>query len=109
MSGGFYDYKQLQIRELWMEMQNQLNRQGKPKLKHELTLSEDFYDDYPEGTIHPKFSEGVQAIMKDAIKYLKIAEVFTNRLDQFFSEHDSDEDVLFQKLEKDIEELNLTD
>lgn len=108
MSGGFYNYKQFQLRELWQEMQDQLDRQGKEKTTEELYLSKEYYDEYPEDKLHPKFSEGIQEVLKEAIKYLKVAEVYTQRLDWFFSGDDGEQTFL-ERLEKDLQKLNLTD
>ena len=108
MSGGFYNYKQFQIRELWEEIQRQLDRQGREKTEQELYLSKDFYEDYPEEKVHPTFSEGIREIMKEVVKHLKISEVYIQRLDWYFSGDDG-EDAFFARLEEDLEKLNLTD
>lgn len=107
MSGGYYDYKQFQIRQLWEEMQDQLDRQGKEKTPYELTLPADFYEDFPEHKFHIKFSRGVEEFLKETINHLKVAEVYTQYLDWYFS-NDIDEHTLYKKLEEDLEKLNLT-
>jgi len=105
MSGGFFDYRQFQIRNIWEELQTLLDRQGREKKQNELYLGEKFYEEFPEEKFFPTFPEGVQEIMKDAIKYLKIAEIYTQRIDWYLSGDDGEE-ALYNRLEEDLEKIN---
>lgn len=48
MSGGRFDYSQYKIREIYEEIQKELNSQGKEKSKEDLWMQKEYYEKYPE-------------------------------------------------------------
>lgn len=105
MSGGFFEYRQHQIRNIWEYLENQLDRQGRERTKEEMVFSKDYYEDYPEEKFHITFPEGVQDVMKRAIECLKTAEIYTQRLDWYLSGDDG-EQTLYERLKEDLQKLN---
>ena len=83
MSGGHFDYKQYNINYIVDDIENELNKED--------------------------YSDIVKIKMKDAIKYLKIALIYTQRVDWFLS-GDDDEKNFLERLDKELNELsdNLT-
>ena len=96
MSGGHFDYAQFRIEEIIDSIVEELEKQGKP-------ISSSY--DYVEGKFdfYPTYSKQVQKIFKDAIKSLKIAKIYTQRIDWFLSGDDGEESLI----ERLREELGL--
>jgi hypothetical protein len=89
VSGGAFDYNQHRIREIYQEIEKVLLEQGK---KNEW------------GHHYPIYSKRVQNKFKKAIKALKIAEVYAQRVDWLISGDDGDESFL-ERLKEDLEAL----
>ena len=85
MSGGHFDYKQYAIREITEEIERVLSNESENG-EYELT---------------PKVVEE----FKKAIKILKIASVYTQRIDWLLSGDDS-EKTFFQRLEEELKEID---
>jgi hypothetical protein len=85
MSGGHFDYKQYAIREITEEIERVLSNESENG-EYELT---------PE----------VVEEFKKAIKILKMASVYTQRIDWLLSGDDS-EKTFFQRLEKELKEID---
>jgi len=105
MSGGSFDYKQWEIRRIWEELESKLETQGKEKSKEELWMQKEYYEQYPEEKYYPKYPEKVNEIMREGIKYLKLAEIYTQRIDWYLSGDDG-EQSLYNRLKEDLEKLN---
>ena len=106
MSGGKFDYQQYKIREIHETIQEELDNQGKEKPKEELKyFDRDFLDKYPEEKFRQIYRKDVQKIFKDAVKILKKAEIYAQRIDWYLSGDDG-EDSLVSRLKSDLEELN---
>lgn len=102
MSGGAFEYNQYQIKMIWKEIQNELDKQGQEK---EVQFWEkEYYDKYPEARFEEVYREDVQQIFKDGIEALKKAEVYAQRIDWFLSGDDR-EDSLVSRLKSDLEKL----
>ena len=105
MSGGYFDYQQYCINHIADDIEYELNKQGKEKPKDELYLSSEYYEKYPEELYFYTYPENVQEKMKEAVKYLRIASIYTQRVDWFLSGDDGEESFL-SRLEKELNELN---
>lgn len=104
MSGGYFDYNQYRIREIADSIEAELTKQGQKKTKEELWNRKEFYDEYPEEKFYPTYSKEIQKKMRNAIKHLRIAEVYAQRVDWFLSGDDGEESFL-RRLKEDLDAL----
>ena len=105
MSGGHFEYNQYGIRDIWEEIQNILDKQGRRLPEDELYGSKDYYSEYPEEELYPTYSPEVQGVFIDAINLLKRAEIYAQRIDWFLSGDDGEESFL-KRLKEELDELN---
>ena len=102
MSGGAFDYNQYRIREIWEDIQQELDRQGQEKPEEYLRYyGKEYLDKYPEEKFYPVYPEEVQKIFRDGIKALKIAEIYAQRIDWYLSGDDG-EDNLIKRLKEEL-------
>lgn len=78
MSGGHFDYKQRYLNEIEDSIERELNRNN-------------------------TYNESVREKMKEAIFYLKIAEIYAQRIDWLISDDDCEETFL-ERLSDDLEQ-----
>jgi hypothetical protein len=102
MSGGAFEYNQYQIRMIWEEIQEELDKQGQEK--DFLPWGKEYFEKYPEERFREVYREDVQQIFKDGIEALKKAEVYAQRIDWFLSGDDG-EDSLVSRLKSDLDKL----
>ena len=102
MSGGAFEYNQYRIRQIWEEIQNELDKQGQEK--EVLFYEKEYYEKYPEARFEEVYREDVQQIFKDGIEALKKAEIYAQRIDWFLSGDDG-EDSLVSRLKSDLDKL----
>ena len=82
MSGGAFQYSQYKIREIYEQIQSELDNMGKEKPKNDLCyFGRDYLDKYPEERFYADESEQVKNIFKEGIEVLKKAEVYAQRID----------------------------
>ena len=106
MSGGKFDYNQYRIRQIWKDIQQELDKQGKEKSKEDLKYyDKEYFEKYPEERFEHVYREDVQQIFKEAIDVLKKAEIYTQRIDWYLSGDDG-EDSLASRLKSDLDELS---
>ena len=106
MSGGRFYYNQYKIREIWEDIQQELDKQGKEKSKEDLRYyDKEYFEKYPEERFEYVHREDVQQIFKEAIEVLKKAEIYTQRIDWYLSGDDG-EDSLVSRLKSEFELLN---
>ena len=102
MSGGKFAYEQYKIRQIWQEIQQELDKQGKEK---EVEFwQKEYFEKYPEARFEEVYREDVQQIFKDGIEALKKAEIYAQRIDWFLSGDDG-EDSLVSRLKSDLDKL----
>jgi hypothetical protein len=96
MSGGTFDYNQYKIREIAEHIESVINKNGKkiPERDKNSWDNECYYN-YPKEIIN-KF--------KKAVKILKEAEVYTQRIDYLLAGDDGQESFL-KRLEKELNSL----
>ena len=102
MSGGAFEYNQYQIRMIWEEIQNELDKQGQEK--ETLFYEKEYYEKYPEAKFEEVYREDVQQIFKDGIESLKKAEIYAQRIDWYLSGDDG-EDSLVSRIKSDLDKL----
>ncbi|MCK9429324.1 MAG: hypothetical protein M0R17_04920 [Candidatus Omnitrophica bacterium] len=105
MSGGHFDYKQYQIQEIRDSIERELNNQGKDKPKSELWSDEEYYTKYPEEMKYLTYRTDIEEKFKEAIKILKRAEIYVQRIDWYLSGDDG-EDSFIERLEEELKEIS---
>ena len=104
MSGGFFDYDQYRINNMADNLEEELNRQGKEKEKDDLYFDIGYYADYPEEMYYPIYPDLVQEKMREAVKHLRLAAIYAQRVDWYLSGDDGAEDFL-ERLDEELKEL----
>ena len=95
MSGGAFEYKQYKIQDLIEDMENLLVRLDKEPIdSFECDSLKRYVDD----------SELFKNKIKENIRYLKRAYIFTQRIDWFISGDDCEENF-YERLKEEIEKL----
>lgn len=109
MSGGAFEYNQYKIGYIADQIQQEIERSGREKTLEEIKeewRNDEWYERYPEDRFHTKYSDEVIEKMEEAVKVLKIAQVYAQRVDWFLSGDDGEESFL-RRLDEDLEKLNL--
>lgn len=96
MSGGHFDYEQYRIENIIDSIERIIEGNKKPIENREPFDDREFYYDYPDDIID-EFKKGVH--------HLRIAQVYTQRIDWLVSGDDS-EDSFRVRLKEDLEKLN---
>lgn len=104
MSGGYFDYNQYRINDIADRIERNLNRQGKEKPKNELYGDKEYFEKYPDEKYYYTYPKIVQEKMLEAVKQLKIAAVYAQRVDWFLSGDDGEESFI-ERLEEDLNAL----
>ena len=108
MSGGAFDYNQYKIGYIADQIEETVIKNGVEKtpeeLKNEGWIDPDWYKKYPEDKFHYKYPDEVIEKMKEAVKALKIAQVYAQRVDWLFSGDDGEESFL-RRLEEELKEI----
>ena len=108
MSGGAFEYNQYKIGYIADQIEHEIERNGRPKTKEELRdeswRDSDWYEKYPEDLNHYKYPDEVIEEFKNAVKYLRIAEVYAQRVDWLLSGDDGEESFM-RRLKEDLEKL----
>ena len=109
MSGGRFDYQQYAIGNIAESIEREIEKSGRKKtreeLKEESWRGSDWYEKYPEELYHYKYPDEVIEKFKEAVKYLRIAEIYAQRVDWLLSADDGEETFL-KRLDEDLNKLN---
>jgi hypothetical protein len=105
MSGGTFDYSQYRIHDIWEKIRSILDRQGKPRPKDELWGGDDYYKDYPQEMNYEVYPEEIQRRLREAVYYLRKAEIYAQRADWFLAGDDGEESFL-RRLEQELNSLD---
>lgn len=110
MSGGAFDYNQYKIGYIADQIEHEIERNGRSKTKEE--LKDDFrdsswYEKYPEDLNHYKYPDKVIEEFKNAVKHLRVAEVYAQRVDWLLSGDDG-EDTFIERLKSDLAKIENT-
>jgi len=99
MSGGHFDYKQYEMGYIADSIENEIYKNGRKLTDEEredhFSDVEYFYE-YPEEVID-KF--------KLAVKYIRVAEIYANRIDWLLSGDDGEENFL-HRLNNELDEIH---
>jgi hypothetical protein len=108
MSGGAFDYRQHHIGEIADQIEHEIEKNGKPKSKKKLDnqpyFGADYYKENPEELNYYKYPDEVIEKFKEAVKALRIAEIYAQRVDWILSSDDNEESFL-KRLEKELKNL----
>ena len=108
MSGGAFDYNQYKIGYIADQIDEVIVKNGIEKtsqeLKDESWRDPEWYEKYPEDKFHYKYSDEIIEKMKEAIKALKIAQVYAQRVDWLLSGDDG-EDSFLSRLEDELKKI----
>ena len=105
MSGGHFDYKQYQIDWIIEGIEEHLESMGKERGDVNDPYRKEFYSEYPEERTYPVESEEVQERMRHAIRALKIAKIYAQRVDWYLSGDDGEESFL-ERLDRELDNLD---
>jgi hypothetical protein len=108
MSGGRFNYDQYKIGYIAGAIEGVIERSGSEKtreeLKEERWKNSDWYEEYPEDKFYYKYPDEVIEEFKNAVKYLKIAEIYAQRVDWLLSGDDSEESFI-ERLKEELDKL----
>jgi hypothetical protein len=108
MSGGAFDYKQYNISMIADEIEQTIERSGRPKTKEELKDEgwKDFewYEKYPEDLNHYKYPDDVIEEFKKGLDILRKAHVYAQRIDWLISGDDGVESF-HRRLKEELDKL----
>ena len=108
MSGGHFNYDQYKIGYIADDIEQEIEKNGRPKTKEELKeeywRGDDWYDKYPEELNYYKYPDELIEKFKEAIKILRTAEIYAHRVDWLLSGDDGEKSFL-KRLKEDLEKL----
>ena len=108
MSGGSFQYDQYKIGYIADQIEEVIIKNGVKKtpedLKQEGWRDPDWYKKYPEDLSHYKYPDEVIEKMKEAVRALKIAQEYAQRVDWLLSGDDGEESFL-SRLEENLKKL----
>jgi hypothetical protein len=108
MSGGAFDYKQYNIGMIADEIEQLVERSGRPKTKEELKdeswRDPEWYKKYPEDLNHYKYSDGVIEEFKKGVDILRKAHIYAQRIDWLISGDDGEESF-HRRLKEELDKL----
>lgn len=96
MSGGHFDYKQYEIDNIADEIESLLERQGK-------AIDSEY--NYFDNAEYEVFEADMQQRFVEAIKVLRTAAIYAQRIDWYLSGDDGEESFL-ERLKEELEVLN---
>ncbi len=110
MSGGHFEYAQYKIGEIAKDIEVALERCGTERSTEDRWFDEEWYDKHPEDKFYLDYKDAIKEKFREAIKILRKAEIYAQRVDWYLSGDDGEDSFLRQleedllKLEKDEEE-----
>ena len=108
MSGGAFQYDQYKIGYIADQIEHEIEKSGRRKtteeLKDESWRNSEWYDIYPEDLYHHEYQPEVIERFKEAVKALRIAEIYAQRVDWLLSGDDG-EDNFLKRLEQELKEV----
>ena len=108
MSGGHFDYKQHHINDIADSIERIIENNGREKtreeIKEESWRGDDWYEKYPEDQYHYKYPDKVINKMEEAVKALRIAQEYAQRVDWLLSGDDGEETFL-SRLEENLNKI----
>lgn len=109
MSGGHWEYIQYRFTDVSEDIDELIEKNGKPKSEEELKQDswhdDDWYNKYPEDRYHYEYNDQVIEQFKKASNAVKIAQIYIQRMDWLLSGDDGEESFL-RRIQEDLEKLN---
>lgn len=107
MSGGAFDYNQYKIGYIADQIEQTIIKNGVKKTPEEIKddwHNDEWYEKYPEDKFHYKYPDEVIEKMKEAVKALKIAQEYAQRVDWLLSGDDGEESFL-RRLDENLKKI----
>lgn len=104
MSGGRFNYNQFQIEEITRGVEDELNKMGKEIPRKDQWRDANMLREYPEDRYYPIHKPETVREFKEAVRILKLAYIYTQRIDWFLSGDDG-EDTFHERLKEDLGKL----
>jgi hypothetical protein len=104
MSGGRFEYNQYRINDIAESIEKELEKQGKLKDKEDLWMRDEYYKEYPEERYNHTHPKEIQEKFREAIKQLRIAAVYAQRIDWYLSGDDGEESFI-KRLDEELKKL----
>lgn len=101
MSGGFFSCDQYHIGEIADSIQSELDKMGKEIPKEDRWHSEEWYENNPESLLYTTYSKKTIEEFKNAIKHLRIAHIYAQRIAYLLSADDGEE-TFHKRLNEDL-------
>lgn len=104
MSGGTFDYFQSRIEDIADSIQDVLDKQGTEK-PLDYYCDREYYKKHPEERLYETYPIEVQDRFKEAVKAIRIAYIYAQRVDWLLSGDDGEE-TFIKRLKSDLEKIN---
>jgi len=108
MSGGAFDYKQYNIRMIADEIEQMIEKNGRPKTREELKdegwRDPEWYKKYPEDLNHYKYPDDIIEEFKKGVDILRKAQIYAQRIDYLISGDDGEKSFR-KRLKEELDEL----
>ena len=106
MSGGTFDYKQYEFGYIADQIEQYVEKNGRKKLSSELYSYHDreWLEEYPNDAYHYKYPDEVIKEFKNAIYYIRKAQIYTQRVDWLIAGDDG-EDSFLERLKEELTKL----
>jgi len=110
LSGGKFDYVQFRLPEVYETIQDYIDKNGKELTEQEMDeLKKGWYDPewfekYPDEKYHEKFTDETIERFREAVRIVKLAEIYIQRVDWFLSSDDGEESF-HRRLKEDLDKL----
>ena len=107
ISGGHFDYNQYKIGYIADQIEQTIIKNGVKKTPEEIKdgwHNDEWYEKYPEDLFNYKYPDEVIEKMKEAVKALKIAQEYAQRVDWLLSGDDGEESFL-SRLEENLKKI----
>ena len=101
MSGGHFNYNQYRITEIADSIEKALNKQGKEIPRGKRWYDDEHYLKYPGDKFYETYPEEIQEKMQEAVKQLRIAAIYAQRVDWFLSGDDGEESFI-KRLDEEL-------
>ena len=105
MSGGRFEYAQYKIGEIAKDIEVALERSGTEIPIKERWKDKEWYEKHPEDGFYDTYDGEIKKRFEEAIKVLKKAEVYAQRIDWYLSGDDGEESFL-KRLKEDLSKLD---
>jgi len=105
MSGGHFGYDQYTIGRIADSIEEAIQKSGRKltenEIKDEFGFDKDWLIKHPEDAYHYKYPNKVIKVFEDAIRALRIAAIYAQRVDYLLCDDDSEESFL-EQLKEDL-------